>query len=152
MRNTARFSKVSMSPITEVDLKGDLVLINAAFCRLLGYSESELLGMNNREFQSPAVAADVYQTFNRVYRTGMPTMGFDWQMLRKDGSKVTGEGSVRANHPRECPRVQWRQWVSHLLVEEINQPTRDYRRTNFPFFTSTDVSVSAPQPSWSSFE
>jgi diguanylate cyclase (GGDEF)-like protein/PAS domain S-box-containing protein len=81
-------------PYYEVDLKGDLVLINAAFCRLLGYPESELLGLNNRAYQSPTVAVNVYETFNEVYRTGMPKMGYDWQMLRKDGSKVTVEGSV----------------------------------------------------------
>jgi diguanylate cyclase (GGDEF)-like protein/PAS domain S-box-containing protein len=81
-------------PYYQVDLKGDLVLINTAFCNLLGYSESELLGMNNRDYQSPKVAASVFKTFNDVYRTGKPTMGYDWAMVRKDGSKVLVEGSV----------------------------------------------------------
>jgi diguanylate cyclase (GGDEF)-like protein/PAS domain S-box-containing protein len=91
-------------PYYEVDLKGSLVLFNAAFCRLLGYSEQELLRMNNRKYQTPEVAARVYQTFNHVYRTGVPTMGYDWEMLRKDGSKVLVEGSV------------------HLIKDERGQP------------------------------
>jgi diguanylate cyclase (GGDEF)-like protein/PAS domain S-box-containing protein len=81
-------------PYYQVDLKGNLVLFNAAFCQLLGYSEHELLGMNNRDYQSPKVAANVFKTFNDVYRTGTPTMGYDWAMVRKDGSKVLVEGSV----------------------------------------------------------
>ncbi len=81
-------------PYYQVDLKGNLVLINTAFCRLLGYAEHELLGMNNRDYQSPKVSANIYKTFNDVYRAGKPTMGYDWAMIRKDGTKVIVEGSV----------------------------------------------------------
>jgi diguanylate cyclase (GGDEF)-like protein/PAS domain S-box-containing protein len=92
-------------PYYQVDLKGNLVLINTAFCQLLGYSEHELLGMNNRDYQSPKMAASVYKTFNDVYRTGAPTMGYDWAMVRKDGSKVLVESSV------------------HLIKDAHGQPT-----------------------------
>jgi diguanylate cyclase (GGDEF)-like protein/PAS domain S-box-containing protein len=68
--------------------------LNAAFCRLLGYSEHELLGMNNQRYQSPEVAARVFETFNEVYRTGAPKIGHDWELIRKDGSKVLVEASV----------------------------------------------------------
>jgi diguanylate cyclase (GGDEF)-like protein/PAS domain S-box-containing protein len=81
-------------PYYEVDLNGNLVLINIAFCKLLGYLDIELLGMNNRDFQSPRVAATVYKTFNDVYRTGAPTMGYDWALVRKDGSTVLVEASI----------------------------------------------------------
>ena len=81
-------------PYYEVDLKGNLVLINTAFRQLLGYPEHELLGMNNREFQVPEVAARVFQKFNNVYRTGVPTTGYDWELVRKDGSKVLVEASI----------------------------------------------------------
>jgi diguanylate cyclase (GGDEF)-like protein/PAS domain S-box-containing protein len=83
-----------VEPYYQVDLKGNLVLINTAFSQLLGYSEHELLGMNNRDYQSLNVAASVYKTFNDVYRTGTPRMGYDWAMVRKDGRKVLVEGSV----------------------------------------------------------
>ncbi|HJV79421.1 sensor domain-containing protein [Noviherbaspirillum sp.] len=79
----------------EVDLHGDIVLCNSAFCRMLGYSAEELLGQNNRRFQRPEAAATVYATFNQVYRTGVPAHSFDWQMICKDGRTITGEGSVQ---------------------------------------------------------
>ncbi len=78
----------------EVDLKGDLVSVNPAFCRMLGYSEVELMGLNNRQYQTPEVATAVYKVFNRVYRTGEAEKGFDWVLICKDGSQVVGEGSV----------------------------------------------------------
>jgi len=79
----------------EVNLRGDLVLCNSAFCRMLGYSQSELIGVSNRRFQSPEMAARVFATFNEVYRTGVTAHSFDWEMIRKDGSTVLGEGSVQ---------------------------------------------------------
>ena len=79
----------------EVDLRGNLVLFNGAFCRMLGYEAREMFGHNNREFQTPEAGARVFKTFNEVYRTGIPANGFDWEMVRKDGSIVVGEGSVQ---------------------------------------------------------
>lgn len=79
----------------EVDLNGNFVFFNSALCRLFGYSESELHGMNNRHYQSREVAASVYRTFNQVYRTGMPAIAKDWEMQRKDGTRVLVEGSVQ---------------------------------------------------------
>ncbi len=79
----------------EVDLHGDIVLCNSAFCRMLGYSAEELIGQNNRRFQQPEAAASVFATFNQVYRTGVPAHSFDWQMIRKDRRTITGEGSVQ---------------------------------------------------------
>ncbi|RZI44537.1 EAL domain-containing protein [Herbaspirillum sp. HC18] len=79
----------------EVDLQGNLVLANGAFCRMLGYDRAEVIGHNNREFQSSDAAAHTYQTFHQVFSTGVPTNSFDWQMRRKDGSTIVGEGSVQ---------------------------------------------------------
>jgi diguanylate cyclase (GGDEF)-like protein/PAS domain S-box-containing protein len=82
----------------EVDLRGNFVQCNDGFCRMLGYDASELIGANNRCFQTPEIAAGMYRIFNEVYRTGVPTRRFDWQMIRKDGSTVVGEGSVQLAH------------------------------------------------------
>ena len=36
----------------------------------------------------------LYQIFNRVYREGVPARGFDWPIIRKDGTKGILETSV----------------------------------------------------------
>ncbi len=68
----------------EVDLAGDLIFFNQSMCRILGYSRDELMGMNNRAFMDKENASKVFDSFNRVYRTGKPSRALDWEVIRKD--------------------------------------------------------------------
>lgn len=78
----------------EVDLAGNFTFFNDAICRILGYSPDELMGMNNRAYTDEFNAKKLYETFNRVFRTGKPEKGFDWAMIRKDGEVRTVEAST----------------------------------------------------------
>jgi len=78
----------------EVDVAGNLTFFNDSLCRLLGYSEDELMGMNNRQYMDDVNAKALYQTFDTVYRTGKPTRVFDWEVIRKDGTRKFVEASV----------------------------------------------------------
>jgi PAS domain S-box-containing protein len=78
----------------EVDLKGNFTFFNDSICRMLGYSREELMGMNNRQYTDEENAKKLYQAFNKVYRNGEPAKAFDWEVIRKDGSRRTGEVSI----------------------------------------------------------
>jgi PAS domain S-box-containing protein len=78
----------------ETDLPGDLTFFNDSLCRMLGYSKDEMMGMSNKQYTDDENRKKLFQAFNEVYRTGEPTKGFDWQVVRKDGSKLFGEVSV----------------------------------------------------------
>ena len=78
----------------EVDLQGNLTFFNNSLCRLLGYPREELMNMNDRSYTDAENAKKLYQAFNKVYRTGDQTMGFDWEIIRKDGARRTIEASV----------------------------------------------------------
>jgi PAS domain S-box-containing protein len=78
----------------EVDLKGNLTFFNDAFVRWSSYSKEELMGMNNRQYMDEETAKKVYQVFNKVYSTGEPANAFDWEMIKKDGTKGWIETSV----------------------------------------------------------
>lgn len=78
----------------EVDLSGNFTFFNDSVCRMLGYSRDEVIGMNNRQYMDEENAKKLYQAFNNVYRTGEPTKGFDWGVIRKDGTKLYIEASV----------------------------------------------------------
>ena len=78
----------------EVDLAGNLIISNDSMSKILGYSKDELIGMNNRQYMDEETSKKVYQTFNEVYRTGIPAKAFDWALLRKDGAKRILETSV----------------------------------------------------------
>ena len=78
----------------EVDLKGNFTFFNDALCRLIGYSPGAMAGMNNREYMDEENAKKVLQTFNQVYETGKATKGFDWEVIKVDGSKSHVDASV----------------------------------------------------------
>jgi len=82
----------------EVDLAGNMTFFNDPMVKISGYSKEELMGMNYRKYVSEETAKKVYQTFNEVYRTGIPTKGFDWEVIRKDGTRRFLETSVSLRH------------------------------------------------------
>jgi len=78
----------------EVDLAGNFTFFNHSTCRILGYSRSELMGMNNREYMDPENAGKVLQTFNRVFTTGESFRAVDWEIITKEGVKCHLDTSV----------------------------------------------------------
>jgi PAS domain S-box-containing protein len=78
----------------ELDLAGNVVFFNNFSCRLLGYSRSELLGMNYRVFTTPDTARYLYQVFHTIYLTGRPGIAADYGVVRKDGARKIHELSA----------------------------------------------------------
>ena len=78
----------------EVDFAGNFTFFNDSLYRFLGYSKEELMGMNNRQYTDKENSKKLFQAFNKVYNTVKPTEGFDWQIIKKDGTKKYVEASV----------------------------------------------------------
>ncbi|HEY5498715.1 MAG TPA: PAS domain S-box protein, partial [Syntrophales bacterium] len=78
----------------EVDLEGNFTFFNESFRKIMGYGADELLGMNNRQYADSENALKVYQTYNQLYRTGIPIDSFEWNIIRKDGNPRTVEVSA----------------------------------------------------------
>lgn len=78
----------------EVDLSGNFTFFNDSMARIIGYTRDELMGMNNRQYMDHYNAKKVFRAFNKVYLTGIPTKAFDWELIRKDGSRCFVEASV----------------------------------------------------------
>jgi|GEM_PF-222448 len=78
----------------EVDLPGNFTFFNDSLCRMLGYSKDEMLGMGNQRYTDPENHKKLFQAFNEAYRKGEPVKGFDWEVFRKDGTKLFSEVSV----------------------------------------------------------
>ena len=72
----------------EVDLAGDFTFFNPSLCRILGYTREEMPGMNYRVLMDAENAKKVFRAFNEVYVTGIPTKGFEWEVIRKDGARM----------------------------------------------------------------
>jgi PAS domain S-box-containing protein len=78
----------------EVDLAGNFTFFNDSLCQLTGCSKEELMGMSHQKFTDKETSKEVFKAFNKVYSTGEPSKGFDWQIIRKDGAKRYIEASI----------------------------------------------------------
>ena len=78
----------------EVDLAGNFTFFNPSLCRILGYPGEEMPSMNNRVYMDAENAKKIFQAFNKVYLTGIPQKGFEWETIRKDGTRTYLEVSV----------------------------------------------------------
>ena len=56
-------------------------------CKIHGYPREELLGIDYRQFVDKENAKKAFEAFNQVYRTGEPGRLFDYEVIRKDGTK-----------------------------------------------------------------
>ncbi|NLD81010.1 MAG: PAS domain S-box protein [Smithella sp.] len=78
----------------EVDLKGDLTFFNATAVTNLGYSNDEMMGMNFRKYVDKENEQKVFEAFHRVFVTGEPSKGVDWELISKNGEKKPIESSI----------------------------------------------------------
>ena len=72
----------------EVDRAGDFTFFNPSLYRILGYTREEMSGMNYKVLMDAENANKVLKVFNEVYMTGIPTMCFDLELIRKDGARM----------------------------------------------------------------
>jgi len=72
----------------EVDIAGNLTFFNDSLCKISGFSRSQLMGMNNRDYTTPETAKRMYQVFKKIYRTGKPARVIDYEIITKDGRTI----------------------------------------------------------------
>ncbi len=69
----------------EVDLAGNLTLVNDSMCEILGYSREELLGMNYRQLMNEQNAKQIFEAYHAVFKSRVSNPEFAYQVFRKDG-------------------------------------------------------------------
>jgi len=103
----------------EVDIAGNFTFFNDSLCEMFGYSKDELMGMNNRQYMDEENAKKLYQTFNTVYTTGKSDKGFDWEIIRKDGSKRYVEASVSLRKDAEGRPIGFQGIVRDITERKV---------------------------------
>lgn len=78
----------------EINLNGDFTFFNQSVCSTMGYSRSEIMGMNYTAYTSPRTAKKMFRIFNQVYRTGQPAKITDYEIIKKDGTPLVLELST----------------------------------------------------------
>jgi two-component system, sensor histidine kinase and response regulator len=69
----------------EVDLSGRLTFFNSSLARIVGSPAERLKGLSHREYTDPETARTVFEAFNRVFSTGEPIEGLQYQITNLEG-------------------------------------------------------------------
>ena len=78
----------------ETDLRGNYTFINDALARMHKCTPEELYGMNYREYVTDEVAGQLFTIYNNVYRTGVPAIMENYDVITKDGKVQLRDMSV----------------------------------------------------------
>ncbi len=78
----------------EADLSGNLTFSNQPLANILGYDETEMIGLNYRQFMAPEIATAVAQRFAKIVKTGKAEKLTRYAIVRKDGSHRTLEATA----------------------------------------------------------
>src|SRR5262249_36051080 len=79
----------------EVDLAGVFKSVNAAYCRMTGSAQHELLGSSFKTlFRDEDQVKSTIAVYARVYETGEPLKAFEHTITRKDGTRRVVEDTV----------------------------------------------------------
>jgi len=116
----------------EVDLAGNFTFLNDAMCRIWGYSKEELIGMNNRQYTDKENAKRLFQAFNKVYRTGKPGRGYDYEIIKKDGTRSYVEASISLRKDSSSKAIGFRGIIRDITdrkqaEEQVERALRETR-------------------------
>ncbi len=78
----------------EINHKADVLYCNDAFLNLLGYTRSEVTGLNLLKLADEKTAQKIMDAFDSVSRTNEPITGLEYQLTDKNGKSLSGEMSV----------------------------------------------------------
>ncbi len=117
----------------ETDLKGNFTFVNDAECRNMGYSQEELLGMNNRQYTDKENAKKAFQAFSNLYETGESNKIFDYEVIKKDGTKAIAELLISLVKDFRGKPIGFRGLSRHITerkrMEEILRQSEEKYRT-----------------------
>lgn len=103
----------------EVDLSGNMTFCNNAMCKITGFNEGELIVMNYNDIVIPEITEKLYETFNQVYKSGMPVKSIEWEMKHKNGEIKFAESSVSLILDRNKEPIGFRGIVRDVTDRKI---------------------------------
>jgi diguanylate cyclase (GGDEF)-like protein/PAS domain S-box-containing protein len=103
----------------EVDIAGNMIFCNEAHCRIYGYSRDELNGLNYRQYLDKENAKKVYEIYNKVFQTGVPEKVVDFELIRKDGSRIFVSASVSLIRDSKGQKIGFRGILRDVTQQKL---------------------------------
>jgi diguanylate cyclase (GGDEF)-like protein/PAS domain S-box-containing protein len=107
----------------ETDLEGNIIFFNEVFAHILGYSRNVLTGLNFRSFVKEEEADSIYELFNQVFNTGLPSRNFPYEFVRPDGTITSAEFSIFPKRDGADRTIGFR-GVGHDITERKHAEAR----------------------------
>lgn len=113
----------------EVDIYGNFTFFNKSLSKMMGYSASELMGMNNQYYMDEKNAKKVFQVFNKVYTSGEPIDNFEFELTTKDEQNLHIQSSVSLRRSTNGKPVGYR-GITRDITEEKKHEKKltEYRK------------------------
>lgn len=78
----------------EVDLSGGLTFFNDSLSRIMGTPAEKMRGLKHRAYTDPETEIRMRRAFEKVFRTGEPLEGFQYEILTLEGLRKSLESSI----------------------------------------------------------
>jgi PAS domain S-box-containing protein len=105
----------------EADLSGNITFVNDSMCRILGYANEEIIGMNYHSYAVKENVRQIYKDTNSVYKTGKPAKWFSWEVLTKSGEVRVVEVSITPKLNAQDEVVGFRGMFNDVTEREENE-------------------------------
>ena len=117
----------------ENDLAGNPIFFNDEMCHILGYTRDELVNIGYRDYMDEANAKIVYEAYNHVYKTGVPSKGLNYEVIRKNGTRRYAETSIALMKDKDGKAIGFRGVARDItdrkLAEETLRQSEERYRT-----------------------
>jgi PAS domain S-box-containing protein len=116
----------------EVDLKGNIKFINQSICELIGYPRNEILEKNFGVLVNNQTQKELYESFNKVYETGVGLSDSIHKITRKDGRETIAEISVYLKYDSDGKKVGFNGLIRDItekfvLEQKLKKSEEKYR-------------------------
>ncbi|HOC59655.1 MAG: PAS domain S-box protein [Syntrophaceae bacterium] len=109
----------------EVDLKGSLTFFNAAAVANLGYTNSEMMGMNFHQYVDEENVRKLLEGYNWVFRTGESIKELDWEILSKNLGKISVESSISLMRNEQGQPIGFRGIIRDISERKKEEKARE---------------------------
>jgi len=125
----------------EVNQRGEITFFNEAFSEITGYPSDELMGMENDKYLDQENREKVFKKFNEVWKTGIPTKLFEYELIRKNGEKRTVQTSVSLVTDENGQKIGFRGIIRD--VSDLKQAENALRESEERYKVITDSALDA---------
>lgn len=129
LRRNQTLMQNSMDGIHVLDIRGDIVEANDAFCRMLGYTQAEMAGLNVADFDAQWTAEELQARLRALIGKSAK---FETVHRRKDGSLIDVEISVNGMEiDGQCFMLAASHDITHRKHAEQAQRESERRKDEF---------------------